>query len=214
MILWYCLISQDTHTNASRAKQKSSNHNLTLQTAQHMTICHSSLKKIWKIDFVCLPRASFQGLQEFGVIATRSFCAETQACHLINHYKNGSILRLTVIITVAMQSCWKHLSRKFLADIDSISSPLSLHTLSWRMTSVMQISSLEYGPEGSSDVTNNVMEAVSCAPVLCEDAKPDAGYPLLKVKTEYLEVKDALVKQVHQSFFSPHHPYSLDDVAY
>ena len=68
----------------------------------------------------------------------------------------------------------------------------------------MQTQSLEYGPRGSADVTANIMEAVRCCSVLNEDATPDPGYPLLRVKADHLEPKDPLVKQVHLSYCLDH----------
>ncbi len=55
----------------------------------------------------------------------------------------------------------------------------------------MQTQALDFGPQGSADVTFNIMEAVPCGPVLHEDAKPDPGNPLVLVQLPNCSLQEA-----------------------
>ena len=61
----------------------------------------------------------------------------------------------------------------------------------------MQTFALDYGPQGSADVTANVMETVPSGAVLHEDATPDAGYPLVVINQPYLTPEDEMCIKVH-----------------
>lgn len=63
----------------------------------------------------------------------------------------------------------------------------------------MQTVALDYGPQGSADVTANVMEAVACASVLHKNAGPDVGHPLLRINHPHLDVESELCEKVQLS---------------
>ena len=55
---------------------------------------------------------------------------------------------------------------------------------------VVQTYALDFGPQGSADVTANVLEAVPCGAVLHEDATPEPGNPLVLVQLPHQSVHD------------------------
>lgn len=60
----------------------------------------------------------------------------------------------------------------------------------------MQVTALEFGPDGSADVTANVMEPAPCGPIVLENAVPDAGTPLLHVQLPCTDLDHELVQKV------------------
>lgn len=61
------------------------------------------------------------------------------------------------------------------------------------------MTAVDFGPAGAADVTADMMEAADCGPIVHEDATPDTGHPLLRVKLPTIDLQADLAQKASRT---------------